>query len=295
MKKLLITLSLLGFAWTVSDVESRVLQEVRQMMRETGGRVTFSDLHNSDRFGPQEKEFLARLYEIFFQLPGYLLQAHQASQPIPTRAEIARHFSISPTSVELLLRVMESDRRVPPLFEREPSGGEIARLDPANIQAFIEARGDQVRISQWEGKPLPGFDLETFDGGRLRASDLKGKNALIYFWFTGCPPCVRIAPILSELDRKYGPDELTIVGFNADRVLEIDIDETVRDDYLQKSRTEYVNAHLDSATREAFGNVNVFPMLFFVNPEGVIVQHLLNFQEKEKLEAVIQRMLSGER
>ncbi len=291
MNRLLLSLSLAVGAWIPSDVETRVLQRIQQMMKETGGRVTFSDLHNDNRFDADEKAFLERLYEIFFQVPGFLAEHYRDTGEIPTRSRIGQHFEIAPVSVELLLRVMQSDSRVPPMFERDATSGEISSLDLGNIQQFLQARGDQVRITQWEGRPLPGFELETLDGGVLKRSDLLGRHSLIYFWFSGCPPCVRIAPILSELDREYRDRGLQIIGFNADRVLEIEVTEEQRANYLNKSRTAYRNAHIDEQTRRAFGSVNVYPMLFFVDEEGVIVRHMLNFQDEATLATVIEQML----
>ena len=278
-----------------SSVESRVLGEIRAMMKESGGRVTFSQLHNDPRWGKEERIFLGRLYEIFFEIPGLLKQQFEATQKIPLRQDLAAQFGISKTSVELLLTVMEQDSRVPPLFQRDSESREISSLELVNIDAFLARRGSAVKITQWEGQKLPSFRLTAFAGQSLSDGDLMGSNSLIYFWFSGCPPCVRIAPLLVQLDQEYRPKGLRIVGFNADQVLGIEISDSSRNSYLEKSGTTYTNVHLDNETRQAFGNVNIFPMLFFVDSQGTINRHLVNFQDLPTLEAVAQEMIDGAR
>lgn len=291
MKRALLLILTITACMAQPDVETRVLLGVQKMMKETGGRVTFSDLYNDSRFDKEEKAFLGRLYEVFFKIPPYLKNYHEENGAVPSRSQIGSHFGISPTSVELLLRVMQSDSRVPPMFVRNPETGEIAALKLEAIDAFVRSRGDQVKLTQWEGKPLPEFELERFDGGRLSGADLEGSPSLIYFWFTGCPPCVRIAPILAKLEKEYRDKGLQVVGFNADRILEIEVSEDQRRAYLQKSGTEYLNVHLSEEARTRFGNVNVYPTLFFADSNGVIVRHMLNFQERETLESVIRELV----
>ncbi|MFQ5738375.1 MAG: redoxin domain-containing protein [Acidobacteriota bacterium] len=291
MKVLFLLLTLTATGWAQSEVEVRVLKSIGEMMKQGGGRVTFSDLHNSDQFGPGEKAFLDRLYETFFQVPGFLKTAYERTGRIPTRRELGDHFGISARSAELLLRVAESDPRVPALFQRDAESGEIASLNLALIDVFNKNAGGQVKVTDWEGKALPAFALTTFDGRTLTDKDLGGTNTLIYFWFTGCPPCVRIAPILADLDRRYRSSNFRVVGFNADRILEIDTTDQQRKAYLKKSRSEYTNAHLDQETRRAFGSVNLYPALFFVAADGKIARHLLNYQDESTLVGVIEGMI----
>ena len=47
----------------------------------------------------------------------------------------------------------------------------------------------------------------------------------------------------------------------------------------------------DVETEVAFGAVSIFPTLFFVDGNGTIVEHAVNFQEREVLEAAIQKTL----
>jgi cytochrome c-type biogenesis protein len=229
---------------------------------------------------------------VFFQIPSYLKSEFETSGKIPSRQQMASHFEVGPTSIELLLRVTEMDRRVPTLFERDSDTREITSLNLDNITAFVTARGDQVRVTQWEGQTLPSFELPTLDGKPFSSQELNGKPALIYFWFTGCPPCVRIAPILAEIDKEYRSKGLRIVGMNADTLLGIDTSAEQMKGYLKKNGTEYLNLVVNEKVGNAFGHINVFPTLFLVGKDGKIRKHLLNFQDRETLEGFIREMLN---
>ncbi|MCH8820583.1 MAG: TlpA family protein disulfide reductase, partial [Acidobacteria bacterium] len=209
--------------------EQKVLEGVQEMMR-TQQEVIFSELYNDDRFSSEEKDFLGRLYEIFFQIPVFLKSELEITGEIPTRQQISTGFGISRQSADLLLAVMQTDPRMPSLFQLNTETGEIESLELENIDAFVARRGATVKVTQWVGEPVPPFELSSFQNETYRSQDLKGKNLLIYFWFTGCPPCIRIAPILQQLDRKYSDSNFQVIGFNADRILELEVTDQQRQD-----------------------------------------------------------------
>ena len=280
----------------VDPVEERVLRTVQEMMRESAGRVTFSKLHNDPRFGPEEIAFLGRLYETFFQIPVFLKAQHAAGGEIPTRQQIGDNFRLTKDSVELLLRVMEMDARMPQLFSRDSATHEILSIEPEAIAAFVSRRGGSVKVTNWEGEALPDFRLERIDQtGSLSRADLEGQGSLIYFWFSGCPPCVRIAPHLAQLDKNLRSSGFHIVGFNADKVLSIPTTDKKRTAYLAKTGTTYPTLHLTQESLEAFGNVNVYPTLFISGPDLRIRGHLINYQDVETLEAAIREVIDPER
>ena len=290
MKKLILVCFVLTSLWGQASIESKVLQTVQKMMKEEG-RVTFSSLHNDPRFSAEERVFLERLYEILFAIPGFLRDQHAEKGSLPTRDQIASEFGVSKTSITLLLMVLETDPRLPKMFHRDDGTGEIVSIEIEPIDAFVKRRG-QVQVRGWEGKKLPRFQVKTFTGETLANEQLLGKNSLLYFWFTGCPPCVRITPILADLAKEYQGPGFSFLGLNADELLEIDTTLESRRSYLAQQGIEFVNADLDATTRSAFGSINIYPTLFFVNKEGIVVRRLVNFQSRETLVGVIKEMQS---
>lgn len=290
MRKLTLVFIFVTSLFAGSDVEQRVLRTVRLMLQEEG-HITFSSLYNGDRFSGDEKAFLGRLYEIFFTIPDFLKSEYSRTGKVPLRAEIAEHFDVSSQSVELLLSVMEADKRMPALYQRDDQTREIISLDLDRIEDFVRSKGTSVKMTNWEGKILPSFRLKTLDDQILTDKDLRGYNTLLYFWFTGCPPCVRITPILAELAEKYTDAGFRFAGFNADDLLELDISNESRKLYLKKQGVRFSNVNVDSTARLAFGNINVYPTLFFVRKDGTIFRHLVNFQSCETLVEIIEDML----
>ncbi len=272
-----------------STAEENVLQSVRKMI-EQDGTVIFSQLYNDDRYSSEERSFPGRLYEIFFQIPVFLKSEYESMGEIPTRIHIASGFGISPQAVDLLLTVMESDPRMPTLYERNSRSREIESLQLGNIEAFIQNRGSEVKVTQWEGQTLPECELTSFQNEKISSRDLAPKSVLLYFWFTGCPPCIRIAPTLADLDRQYSASNFQVIGINADQVMGINATDQQRKAYLQKGNIHFANVHLDQATWEAFGNINVFPTLFFVSSDGTIFRHMINYQDRETLESIIEAL-----
>jgi len=98
-----------------------------------GAPMTFSKLHNDSRFEKEEKDFIGRMYEIFFQIPGFLKSEHERTDAIPTLRRIADHFEVTDNSIDLLLTVMAADRRVPSFFVRDRTTKEITSLQPTRI------------------------------------------------------------------------------------------------------------------------------------------------------------------
>lgn len=54
---------------------------------------------------------------------------------------------------------------------------------------------------------VPDFELETLDGSVIKLSEIRDKNVIINFWYTGCTFCVMEMPDLQKLQETY-PDDL---------------------------------------------------------------------------------------
>ena len=75
--------------------EQKVLEGVQKMMR-TQQEVIFSELYNDDRFSSEEKDFLGRLYEIFFSDSSFSqigTRDHRLDPDSPANLDGLRHQS----------------------------------------------------------------------------------------------------------------------------------------------------------------------------------------------------------
>ena len=274
------------------DAETRIVIYLKSNVT-PGKPIVVSQLYNEVFKTPEERKVLDRLFNTFFKIPMFIVQYNAGTKKIPTLGELAEQFNFKiPGEADLMLRIMESDPRIPKFIERNPRTGEITKVD---IDAIKSSRqfGSAVdrTIAGWEGRETPPFAIAAYDGKPVASDQLAGKPHLVYFWFTDCPPCVKTAPLLAELDRKYTPQGFRIIGANADRVLELPYDDKKRADYSRKYGFKFTNAHVTPQMQQAYGGVSVFPTMFFVNKQGIVVKHFVNFQQKETLEAAIQAAL----
>ena len=125
-----------------ADPETRVVEYLQKNVT-PGKPVLVTELVNNVFTEPDEQKAVQRLYDALFQLPAFVAKTYMDSGKIPTRDEITAHFNFKvPGTTDLLLRILESDPRVPPFFKRD-AAGEITAVD-------VEA----IRNADKFGKPL---------------------------------------------------------------------------------------------------------------------------------------------
>jgi hypothetical protein len=78
---------------------------------------------------------------------------------------------------------------------------------------------------------------------------------------------------------------------NADKVLELDYDDSERKAYLEKNHVNFPVGHLTTEVQSAFGGVQLFPTLFLVDKDGIIRSHFVNYQEEAVLQKAIESIL----
>jgi thiol-disulfide isomerase/thioredoxin len=276
-----------------SAIEIRIVEYLKKNVM-PGRPVVVSDLYNNVFKTPEEQKVLERLYNTFFKIPRFIVQYNTASKKVPTLREISEQFNFNvPGEADVILRIMESDPRVPKFFERDLKTGEITRIDIDKIKASPQFSRDVERtITGFEGKEAATFSITSYDGRPVTSDQVRGQPHLVYFWFTNCPPCVKTSPILTELYTKYAAKGFKIIGANADKFLELPFDDKVRADYAKKYGFTFTLAHANAAMQQSYGGVSVFPTMFFVDKAGIVSKHFVNFQEKATLEAAIQQILS---
>jgi thiol-disulfide isomerase/thioredoxin len=273
-------------ASTSATPESAIVRYLRDHIR-PGEPVEVSKLAVEVFKTDAERKALNRLFNSFFKIPLFLVQAQKAGGLPPTLKEVAEQFAFeSRETADVLFRVMEADPRVPRFTDRDPLTGEIVRVHVDRVMGSPRFRVALERtIAGWEGRPAPPFDVKAFDGTTVNNASVSGKPFVLYFWFTGCPPCLKTAPLLVELDRAYRAKGLTILGLNADRHLELDYDDAQRSAYAKKAGMTFTHAHANAESVAAYGSVSIFPMLFFVDRNGIIVRQIVNAPDRATLEA----------
>lgn len=116
-----------------------------------------------------------------------------------------------------------------------------------------------------EGKPAPGFELDTINGKHVDFADLLGKPVFVNFWASWCGPCKEEGPVLADAYRRWKGSGIHFIG----------VDES---DSASWARTfeEFYGISYDSAfdpsglQYQRWG-LSGYPESFLVDAEGKIV------------------------
>lgn len=288
-----LALSAPAVAQVPAKAPEAAIVEYLQANVKPGEPVVVSKLFNEVFTGEPERKVLNRLFNTFFKIPLFVAQAQKSKGAPPSLKEISEQFAFNvPGEADVILRIMEADPRMPRFLERDAKTGEILKVDVEKITTHPRfGKLLERTISGWEGNPAPAFAVKGWDGVDITSEQMAGKPYLLYFWFTNCPPCLKTAPLLVELDKLYGPKGFTILGLNADRLLELEYTDEQRSAYAKSVGVKFKEAHATAEAQAAFGGVSVFPTLFFVDKAGTIVKHLVNAQDRATLDAAIRLAL----
>lgn len=275
-----------------SEAEQRVLAYIREHL-EPGQPLEVSRLYNQVFTSPAERQALDKLYRAFFRIPIFIVRYQRRFGTPPSLKAIAEQFSLGgPEASEVLLQVMESDPRVPRFITRDPKTGEIEKVDATAIESDPRfSSGMARRLGGWKGEAAPEFALDLLGGRKISSADLKGRAFLLYIWFTGCPPCMKQAPVLQELENGFSSKGFAIVGANADGVLHLPYNDAARERYLREEKISFAVANWSSAADQAYGHVTIFPTMFLVDGNGVIAGHWVGYTDGRELRTAIERVL----
>ena len=272
--------------------ETLVLSYIRDHLK-AGQPLLVTELYNKVFTQPEERKALDKLYGAFFRIPFFVVQYQEKFGSPPSLSVIAQQFDLpNAEAADTLLRVMESDPRVPHFLARDPVTHEITKVDVEEIRRDpMFGQKLEHQLGGWEAKAAPDFTLTALDGSAVASSALRGKVVLLYVWFTGCPPCLKETPALVALSRDFATSGLSIVGANADRLLALSYDDEKRQRYLKEQGVNFPVVHWTKESDSAYGNISIFPTLFLVDRKGVIIHHWVGFVPAEDLRSAISKAL----
>jgi cytochrome c biogenesis protein CcmG, thiol:disulfide interchange protein DsbE len=131
----------------------------------------------------------------------------------------------------------------------------------------------------------PNFSLPLLSGSRLELSSYRGKVVLLDFWATWCDPCRDEIPRFVDLQNKYGPEGLQIIGISMD-----DSPDPVRDFY-QRLKMNYPVVMGNAQIGELYGGVLGLPITFLISRDGGIYAKHIGAIDNSVLEKEIATLL----
>ena len=297
LRSLLIAAAVLGLGvrclLAQSDPQAKILSYIRSHLK-AGQPVRVTELYNSVFTTPEDHAALNKLYKDFFRIPMFVVEYQQQFSTPPSLKTIAEQFALeTPEDADTLLRVMETDPRVPKFITRDPKTGEITKVDVAMVRSDPRfAQGAAHELGGWVGRTAPAFDLAGAGGKRVSSAGLDGKIALLYVWFTGCPPCMKEAPALVQLQHEFGNKGLEVVGANADGLLGLGISEEAHQRYAEKEGISFPIVQWTKESNQAYGGISIYPTLFLINRKGMITGHWVGFTSPATLREAITKSIA---
>ena len=140
------------------------------------------------------------------------------------------------------------------------------------------------------GAMAPDFSLKVIDcrGKSMRLSSLQGKVVLLNFWATWCEPCKIEMPWLAELQTKYGPQGLQIVGVAMDDASEKDISR-----FARKMGVNYPVLQGTESVADVYGGLEGLPVSFVLDRSGVVSDRIVGLVSESVIEDAIKKSLTG--
>jgi thiol-disulfide isomerase/thioredoxin len=137
------------------------------------------------------------------------------------------------------------------------------------------------------------FDGKTnADGSAKKLKDFQGKVVILDFWATYCPPCIEEIPHLKELQKKYGKENLEIVGLHVGGA----DDRPKVPAFVERLNIDYTLATPESElTRFVFGNTDTIPQTAVFDRNGKLVKKIIGFDAeiKRDLDSTIERIINS--
>ena len=285
-----ITAILLAVLLQHSDAETRVVAYLNANVK-PGQPLDVSSLASVLKT-PEEQKVLQRIFNTIPRIPATIFEFETRFGRIPRLQELSEQFDFRIAGeMDLVLRLMESDPRLPRFLARSPVTGEIFRMDVAALNSDPKTAESLARsIVGWEGQAAPNFAMISVSTLPVNSAQLRGQPHLLYFAFTNCAPCLQITPIVVKLYEKYSSRGFQIVAANADRVMSLAYTDLNRADYIRKQKIRFPVGHVTPVMQRSYG-VAVYPSMFFVNRQGRIVKHLVGVQSEAILDAAIHEAL----
>jgi thiol-disulfide isomerase/thioredoxin len=137
-----------------------------------------------------------------------------------------------------------------------------------------------------KGKDAPDFSLKSLDGKEVKLSDFRGKAVLLNFWATWCGPCKIEMPWFQELQKKYGPQGLQVLGVAMD-----DTSPEVVGKFAKQTGVDYLIVMGKEAVGEQYGGVQFLPTTFYIDRQGKVVDRAFGLLSYSEIEGNIKKAL----
>lgn len=174
------------------------------------------------------------------------------------------------TSVKIPVTAEERQENNPfPVADVKP-GATLQQIADAAITWAPE-------LTSQYGKDAPDLALKDLKGVQHRLSDYKGRNVMVVFWATWCPPCRQEIPHLILLQNRMPEGKLKILAVTDEKPQQVS-------SFVEKNNINYTVLLADRTLPDFFMAVPArgIPSAAFIDPQGKIkfvTSGLLSFED----------------
>jgi len=141
--------------------------------------------------------------------------------------------------------------------------------------------------AQMEGKPAPAWKLKDLAGHAVSFDQFKGKVVVVDFWATWRGPCVMEIPGYIEMQKKYGPDGLVIIGVSLDQKGPAQVKK-----FAVSKGMNYTIVMGNDSVVEAFGGIEAIPTTFLIDRTGRITHQKTGAMAHDEYEKLVKQALN---
>ncbi|MGA7106594.1 MAG: TlpA disulfide reductase family protein [Terracidiphilus sp.] len=141
-----------------------------------------------------------------------------------------------------------------------------------------------------QAKRAPNLEFKDVSGKTQKIADLRGAITVVNFWATWCGPCREELPMLSRLEKEYGPRRVRFIAISADEAR----GRKNVDKFLSANPIEmdvWLGASLATLDRAELGNE--LPATMILDEQGEVVARILGQAREEDLRRPLDWMLAG--
>lgn len=127
------------------------------------------------------------------------------------------------------------------------------------------------------GQAAPRFDLKGLEGS-VKLEQYRGKYVYVDFWASWCGPCRQSFPWMNDMQAKYGPQGLQIIGINVDAK-----PEDART-FLAGTPARFVVAFDPAGATPLSYAIKGMPSSVLIGPDGKVVFEHSGFRAADRAE-----------
>ena len=156
------------------------------------------------------------------------------------------------------------------------------------IRKSRHTSGREHSAGQLQGQAAPDFALTSLDGKTVKLSDFRGKAVLLNFWATWCEPCKIEMPWFVELQNKYGPQGLQVLGVAMD-----DSGTKEIGDFAKTMKVNYPIVIGKESVGDQYGGIPYLPSTFYIDRDGKVIDRIFGLVSRSEIESDIQKALAS--